>query len=131
MNRVLIDTNIVSYLLKADSRIESYRPLLDGKQLCIAFTTIAELYRWPIVKAWGPEKRQMLFAGLEKYDIFWADDALCSIWAQVASIKGRPVSFQDAWIAAVALREKIPLITHNRRNFEDIPDLQLESVPNA
>jgi predicted nucleic acid-binding protein len=33
----------------------------------------------------------------------------------------------DAWVAAVALRHGMPLVTHNRKHFEDIPDLTLIS----
>ena len=33
----------------------------------------------------------------------------------------------DAWIAAVALRNGMPLVTHNRRHFEGIPGLTVIS----
>ena len=45
MNTVLLDTNIVSFLLKGDSRIEAYLPFLEQKQLAISFMTVAELYQ--------------------------------------------------------------------------------------
>lgn len=34
---------------------------------------------------------------------------------------GQPISCADAWIAACALRHDIPLVTHNTKDFVDIP----------
>jgi tRNA(fMet)-specific endonuclease VapC len=41
---------------------------------------------------------------------------------------GRPISPQDAWIAATAKRYGIGIITHNPSDFEPISDLQIISV---
>ena len=38
---------------------------------------------------------------------------------------GQPMSPQDAWIAAPALRNHIPLVTHNSADFQQITNLQL------
>ena len=37
----LLDTNIVSFLLKGDSRAQAYAPSLQGKRLAISFMTVA------------------------------------------------------------------------------------------
>ena len=42
MDVVLLDTNIVSFLLKGDSRAKSYAPHLRGRILAISFMTVAE-----------------------------------------------------------------------------------------
>ena len=44
--------------------------------------------------------------------------------------KGRPISSNDAWIAACAVRHSVPLVTHDAKDFECISDLKLitESV---
>jgi predicted nucleic acid-binding protein len=44
---LLIDTNIVSFLFKGDSRASHYAPWLCGQDLAISFVTAAELYKWP------------------------------------------------------------------------------------
>jgi hypothetical protein len=33
------------------------------------------------------------------------------------------VADNDLWIAATAVRHSIPLISHNRKHYDDIPDL--------
>ncbi len=62
-----------------------------------------------------------------KFAIIHTNDAICCKWAEITSIKGRPTAYADAWIAARAMVYKVPLITHNRRHFEDIAGLKVIS----
>ena len=62
------------------------------------------------------------------FAVVYADDALCTSWAMLragARAAGRPLSPQDAWIAATALGLDAPLATNNRRDFEPIQKLRL------
>ena len=45
MSTLLLDTNIVSYILKRDSRAALYAPLLRNNRLAISFMTAAELFQ--------------------------------------------------------------------------------------
>ena len=40
---------------------------------------------------------------------------------------GHEIETGDAWIAATALWLACPVVTHNRRHFEDIPGLEVIS----
>jgi predicted nucleic acid-binding protein len=52
--------------------------------------------------------------------------------AAVADPRLRSTQHNDLWIAATALRHGLPLVTHNRRDFVDIPDLiVISEVPDA
>lgn len=42
--RLMVDTNIVSYIMKGDRYAEMYAKDLLGKSLAIAFVTVGELY---------------------------------------------------------------------------------------
>jgi predicted nucleic acid-binding protein len=53
MNIVLLDTNVVSYLFKGDTRGVAYAPLLNGNRLAISFMTVAELFEWAAIRNWG------------------------------------------------------------------------------
>ena len=46
MSIVLLDTNIVSYIFKRDTRAALYAPLLEGNRLGVSFMTVAELFEW-------------------------------------------------------------------------------------
>jgi len=62
---------------------------------------------------------------IHKYPVMVCTDAVCWEWAQLIEMPGRPMPSSDAWIAATALAYKLPLVTHNRKDFEHISDLQL------
>lgn len=126
---VLLDTNIVSYLFKGDSRAKGYAPYLQGQQLAISFMTVAELYQWAAVRQWGQYRFNQLEQALKaSYIILAFDIALCRQWGLVRATlrtRGKPISPEDAWIAATALQYKLPLVTHNPKDFEDIADLKI------
>ena len=42
--RLVLDTNIVSYVMKGDPLARSYKPHLQGRLLSVAFITVGELY---------------------------------------------------------------------------------------
>ena len=130
MSTILIDTNIVSYLSKGDSRANDYAPHLQGHELAIAMMSVAELFQWAEMRHWGATRRQQLEAMLSRYTILPIDIATCRTWAEIRagrSALGLPVSPQDAWIAATALRYRLPLVTHNPADFTNIAQLTLIS----
>jgi tRNA(fMet)-specific endonuclease VapC len=130
MGRVILDTDIVSFLFRNDKRKELYRPHLDGQTLIVSFMTAAELYRWGLVHNWGHQKKDRLERELnEKYFVYtYASQDLCRMWARIKAerrAKGRSIKTADAWIAAIALCHALPLVSHNRRDFDDIEGLNL------
>lgn len=51
-------------------------------------------------------------------------------WASLRAHRrtsGREIETADAWIAATALWLECPVVTHNRRDFDDIPGLDVMS----
>ena len=58
------------------------------------------------------------------------DYELCVTYGNLRSTlakDGRTVAPNDLWIAACAVRHSIPLVSNNRRHFENIPGLVLIS----
>ena len=127
---LLVDTNVLSFTYKKDSRSALYENHLKGNFLIISFMTLAELKLWTLKNNWG-EKRKSNFAEfLKDYFVIYADEKLCEIWAQIKSDarkKGNPIDTADAWVASVALLFDVPLVTHNRRHFESVDGLQIVS----
>jgi len=92
--------------------------------------TVAELYRWALVRHWGERQLARLDALLAIYVIVPYDRELCWQWAMICAERqrlGQPISVQDAWIAATAVRHGCPLVTHNRGDFAHITDLMVIS----
>jgi len=130
MNRVVVDTNIVSYVFKKHAIADRYRRHLHGRVLSISFMTLAELYRWAYERNWGEKRREELQFHLRNYVLIPFEKDLCALWARIVAESrkaGRSVSHSDAWIAASALRYEAPLVTHNPRHFESVPGLELIS----
>src|SRR2546425_8920349 len=100
MNAVVVDTDVLSYVLRHDTRAFLYREHLSVETLCVSFATIGELYRWSIARKWGNERLNQLQQLLADYVVLEYDNAMAWDWARVMSIKGRPVTATDAWIAA-------------------------------
>ncbi len=127
---VIVDTDVTSYFLKEDSRAELYRPHLFGRPKIISFMTLAELRRWEIQNNWGAKRIKKANSYLGEFGVIYADKKLCEIWANVKSDAhkyGNPIETADAWVASVALLFDIPLVTNNRRHFENVKNLQIIS----
>jgi tRNA(fMet)-specific endonuclease VapC len=128
MDVLLLDTNIVSFVLKGDSRAVSYAPHLQGRRLAISFMTVAELFQWAAIRNWEARRTSQLEASLQSYTVLPFDIALCRLWGEVRAkcrAAGRPISPQDAWVAATALHHHLPLVTHNPSDFEVIEGLEI------
>ncbi|HEV2708051.1 MAG TPA: type II toxin-antitoxin system VapC family toxin [Pyrinomonadaceae bacterium] len=129
MSRI-VDTDVVSYLYKGDSRANLYYPHLFGQILVISFQTVAELRRWMLSANWGARRRQHLESRLQRYVVEHSSDALCTRWAEAmesAKRNGRPIAPADAWVAATALHLGFPLVTHNRTHFLGVDGLTVLS----
>ena len=128
MSRIVLDTDVWSFAFKGDSRANLYSNHLVGRTPCITFATIGELYLWAELRNWGTQRRLTLSRAIGKNVVLAWDDATALHWAKVRAERqriGQPIAAQDAWIAACALRHGLPLITHNRDHFVDIPGLTL------
>ncbi len=121
MTTVLLDTNIVSYLFKRDSRAALYAPHLLDRELAIAMMTVAELFQWAAIRNWGKPRVRRLEQLFERYTILPVDMDLCRQWAEVRATRskvGLPISPQDAWIPATARRYHLVLVTHNPDDYQ-------------
>lgn len=127
---IVVDTNVFSYIFKKDTKAEFYKPHLTKVTKFISFMTYAELRRWKIQRGWGRSKSEKFEKLLMEFGVIHSDEKLCEIWAEIthaAQQKGKTISTPDVWIAAVALMFDLPLVTHNRKHFENISGLQIIS----
>jgi len=127
-NKILLDTCVVSYVLKQDSCAAEYEALMEGFTPIISFMTLAELYRWPLERNWGETRSKQFFHALRQYTVLPFHERVCWHWAELCAKKGRPMPEDDAWIAACALAFDVPLLTHNRKDFAHIQGLDLFST---
>jgi predicted nucleic acid-binding protein len=127
---VVVDTDVVSYLIKADTRAARFRSHLLGRVPVISFMTLAELDSWADQHNWGRPRRERLARFLANYTPHFPDRRLCQLWGAVTAAGrriGRPISTADAWIAATALFLDAPLVTHNPADFASLHGLTVIS----
>jgi tRNA(fMet)-specific endonuclease VapC len=134
MDLIVVDTDVLSFIFKHDSRGEAYKPHLAGKEIIISFMTLAELNQWAIRSKWGAARRRKLDAYRKPFTVFHSDEDLCLKWAHVmedARRNGRPIQTPDAWVAATALLHDIPVVTNNRKHFVGVDGLAVISEGNS
>jgi predicted nucleic acid-binding protein len=127
---LVVDTDVVSFIFKNDSRAADYAPHLSGHILTISFQTLAELELWTLSAGWGARRKQQLARHLRRYIVEHSSPALCRRWSEVlddARRSGRPIATADAWNAATALLLGLPLVTHNRSHFAHVAGLTIIS----
>jgi tRNA(fMet)-specific endonuclease VapC len=123
---VVVDTNVISFFFKGDTRASLYQTHLGGRLQVIAAQTRAELEFWTLINNWGQRRRTALHDYLKNFVLAEAGEAICSRWAEVqnnARKQGHPISVSDAWIAATALAHVLPLVTHNPDDFKNVAEL--------
>ena len=124
--KIVLDTNIVSYLMRGGPLANAYAPHVQGKLLAISFITVGEMYFGAEKAKWGERKRQMLETTLRNFVVIPYDHEIASKYGEIVADrqrKGDQISIHDAWIAACAVRHGVPLVTHNSKHFQGIPGL--------
>lgn len=126
--KVVLDTCIVSYLMRGGREAERYVRHVQGKLLSISFITVGEMYFGAEKAGWGELKRQKLETMLRNFVVIPYDHEIARCYGRLVSERqriGKPIAPNDAWIAACTVRHGVPLITHNPKDFVDITGLSV------
>jgi predicted nucleic acid-binding protein len=127
MKPIVLDTDVVSLLFKADTRAQIYLPQLQDRQWFNSFMTEAELEQWALLANWSEKRVVWLRLFLSRFVVVPSSHDLVLKWAGAmvaARRNGRRIETADAWIAATALLYNAPLLTHNKADYLGIPGLQ-------
>lgn len=130
MTPVVVDTDVVSFLFKSDSRAHQYLGLVRSRQLLISFMTEAELEQWILLAKWGPDRVRRFRMFMNRFASIPSSRDLILKWAAVmvaARMSGRRIEAADAWIAATALLYDAALITNNPRDYSGVTGLNVLS----
>ena len=131
MSQIVVDSDVASYIFNWHSLAQRYSDALRGSELILSFMSVAELRMGAISAGWGNRRRLLLEQFMQRFELVYADNDLCTVWARIradARAAGRALGPQDAWIAGTALALDAPLATNNRRDFEHIQKLRLLSL---
>lgn len=126
--KIVLDTNVVSYLMKGGPLAEAYAPHVQGRLLAIAFITVGEMYYGAEKGRWGEGKRKALETTLRNFVVIPYDHEIARCYGRLVAERhriGKPIAPNDAWIAACTVRHGVPLVTHNAKDFEGISALEV------
>lgn len=127
----LLDTNIVSYIIKAqDTRlIDKFEQAAKTATIGVSSITTAELY-YGVKKKNSHKLKQAVDAFLSPLQVFEFDQRASAVYGDVRTdleLKGSIIGSYDMLIAAHALSLKATLITNNTREFERVMGLIVEN----
>ena len=126
--KIILDTCIVSYLMKGGPLAEAYAPHTQGRLLAISFITVGEMYFGAENRNWGNKKRSALETTLRNFVVIPYDHEIARCYGRLVAERkhnGKPIAPNDAWIAACAARHAVPLVTHNAKDFMGITALDV------
>ena len=127
----MLDTNICIYVMKKkpENVLRRFREELDGG-ICISSITLAEL-EYAMKHSSDPVKNeQALLRFLAPLSVLPFGAAAASEYGEVRAYlqsRGTPIGPLDMLIAAHARAEGMTLVTNNMREFERVPELDLEN----
>ena len=128
--KYLLDTNICIFVI--NRRPESVRRRLQGLalgQVGISTVTVSEL-QYGVAKSAAVERNE---AALGKFllplEVVSYDEIAARHYGRIRCFlekQGTPIGAMDLMIAAHALALEVVLVTHNVREFQRVPGLQVE-----
>lgn len=128
--RYLLDTNIISDMVRDASGLAAQRLALVGEdQACTSIVVAAEL-RFGAAKKNLPCLAAKIDAVLESIPVLALEPPADEAYADLRSAleqAGSPLGANDYLIAAHALAEGLVLVTNNEREFRRVPNLLIEN----
>lgn len=129
--RYLLDTNTLSYFIKGVSPalMRSMAKAMQAKTIATSAICRAEMrYGQALMAACDKRHVPIDLLLLELPVLPWTA-AAADCYGEIRAIlkrQGTPIGEMDTLIAAHAVAEKLILVTHNTRHFENIQHLKLE-----
>ena len=128
---VLHDTSSVSNYLEHEERSTAAKFFRAPHQPAISFQTEAELLIWAMKPETPEGLRDAIRGFLASAMVLQSNSAANRLFAEIIVARmlaypkktWRDLDVGDAWIGATAVARGLPLITYDRRGFNDVPGL--------
>ncbi len=129
--RYLLDTDWAIEYLRGTERFALRIASLLPQGVAISIVSVAELYEGVAAAPdWHASEREVmrLVGFLDLLDIDLEIARTFGIERRRLRAAGQGIGDMDLLIGATALRHELTLLTNNRRHFERIPNLAIESI---
>lgn len=126
----LLDTNIISYWMRGDEgvigRIKEHSPA----DLALSAITLAEILygieKSPVKKKERRLKIERIVLLLDLYPFGESAAEKYGVVRAQLEKEGTPISERDTQIAAIAMANRLTVVTHNVKEFNRIRELKVE-----
>lgn len=138
---VLLDTDVFSALyitprdvvVRQAHPVQSWTDALTGSRPLICFQTRAEVLSGVYLAGWGERRLNAVRDQLDATPTVDEDVEVIEAYARLLAdaqkvghaLGDKSSNVGDRWIAACAISKGLPLLTGNRRHFENAPGLTL------
>ena len=132
--RYLLDTDWAVDVLRRSHASRQIRGRIDELMplgIAISVISLAELSVGPHLVGDTADRRAEMLDFVAQFALIPVDQETCEMFGQIEARlrqQGQPIGRFDTLIAATALQHDLTLLTNNRRHFERIDGLQIESV---
>jgi tRNA(fMet)-specific endonuclease VapC len=126
-NKFVLDTNIVSAWLKGETAIAD--KIDKAKEIHIPVIVLGELYYGAQYSTQVQKNISNIKRITGNYNVLLVDEATSIAYGNIKAAlpkKGKPIPENDIWIAAIAERYKLTLITRDK-HFKEIETLRFKS----
>ena len=117
-------------MVPGDPRSQPYLRHVQGRITALSLITVGELLFGALWRGWGEQRTTKLKSRLEAAFILPFDHETSATYAHLKDQlhkRGQVLADNDLWIAALAVRHSVPLVSNNRAHFERVPGLVLIS----
>lgn len=126
-NKFLLDTNIIVGWLKGETSIAN--KIDKAKEIYIPVIVLGELYYGALYSTQIEKNIQQITTVTLNYNILSIDEETTNAYGNIKAAlrkKGKPIPENDIWIAAIALRHELVLVTRDK-HFKEIDSLKTKS----
>lgn len=130
MTRYLLDTNIVSDLMRSSASRALRRLEQVGEDSVYISVIVAGELRFGVAKKRSERLRVDVEETLSRLTLAPLQPPVADRYADLRADlerRGTPIGANDLWIAAQALQDGSVLVTDNIREFGRVPDLEVEN----
>jgi len=128
----LVDTDWAVHWLRGNERVRMRLAELRGQGLALAAVSLAELWEGVHYSRDPQESGRQLHAFLRRVSFVGIDEETCKLFGKERGrlrAQGKLVADLDLMIGVTARQHGLTLLTNNRRQFENIDGLRIESLP--
>jgi len=130
--RYLIDTDWAIHYLNGNPPIVKRLNQLLDQGLALSLLSLAELYEGVFYSTTPEPNDQHLHDFLRGVSIIGIDEETCRVFGRERGRlrkSGKIIGDMDILIGATAVQHNLTLLTNNRRHFEALERLPIESLP--